>query len=108
MHLQINYGTGLPFGPPDSPRHFATARMKSYQRVDLGFSKVLKRENKEYPKGHFLHNVKSAWISAEIFNLMDRDNTISHEWVTDYQGRQYAVENSLTGRRLNVKLSIKF
>lgn len=108
MHLQINFGTGLPFGPPDSPRHYATARMKSYQRVDLGFSKVLKRASKEYPKGHFLHHVNDAWISAEVFNLMDRDNTISHEWVTDYQGRQYAVENSLTGRRINVKLSVKF
>ena len=108
MHMQINFGTGLPFGPPDSPRYFATARMKSYQRVDLGFSKVLKRESKMYPKGHFLHSVKNAWISVEVFNLMDRDNTISHEWVTDYQGRQYAVENSLTGRRLNVKLSVKF
>ena len=108
MHMQINYGTGLPFGPPDAPRHYATARMKSYQRVDLGFSKVLKRASKDYPKGHFLHHVKDAWLSAEIFNLMDRDNTISHEWVTDYQGRQYAVENSLTGRRINVKLSVNF
>jgi hypothetical protein len=82
--------------------------MKSYQRVDLGFSKVLKRASKQYPKGHFLHYIHDAWISAEVFNLMDRDNTISYEWVTDYQGRQYGVENSMTGRRLNVKLSVNF
>jgi hypothetical protein len=108
MHMQINYGTGLPFGPPDSPRYMATARMKSYQRVDLGFSKILKSNTKEYPRTHFLHFVKEAWISAEVFNLMDRQNTISHEWVSDYNNRQYAVENSLTGRRLNVKLNIQF
>lgn len=108
MHLQIIYGSNLPFGAPNSPNWTHTGKTKSYQRVDLGFSKVLKRAGKEYPKGHWLHSVNNAWISAEIFNLMDRDNTIGYEWVTDFQGTQYAVENSLTGRRINVKLSIYF
>jgi hypothetical protein len=108
MHMQINYGTGLPFNAPDYKWRSDDLRMKSYQRVDLGFSKVLKRADKEYPKGHFLYYVNDAWISAEVFNLLDRDNTISYEWVTDYQDRQYAVENSLTGRRINVKLSVHF
>lgn len=109
MQLQLNFGTGLPFGPPESPRYFSiNNRTTSYQRVDIGFSKVLKSENKFYPKGHILHNVNDAWIALEIFNLMDRENTISHEWVYDYSGRQYAVENSLTGRRLNIKLSVNF
>lgn len=108
MHMQLNFGTGLPFNAPNYKWRTDDLRMKSYQRVDLGFSKVLKRAEKEYPKGHFLYHVKDAWVSAEVFNLLDRDNTISHEWVTDYQGRQYAVENSLTGRRINVKLSVHF
>lgn len=108
MHLQINYGSKLKFGAPNTPRYTHTGDMKSYQRVDIGFSKVLKRKDKTYPKGHILYHVKDAWISAEIFNLMDRENTISHEWVSDYGGRQYAVENSLTGRRLNFKLSVRF
>ncbi|MGD9994178.1 MAG: carboxypeptidase-like regulatory domain-containing protein [Salinivirgaceae bacterium] len=108
MHMQINYGTGLSFGPPNAPRYLATGRMKSYQRVDLGFSKILKNPDKHYPAGHWLHHVKEAWISAEVFNLMDRKNTIGHEWVADYSNRQYAVENSLTGRRLNLKLNIQF
>jgi hypothetical protein len=108
MHMQINYGTGLSFGPPNAPRYMANGRMKSYQRVDLGFSKILKNLDKHYPSGHWLHHVKEAWISAEVFNLMDRKNTISHEWVADYSNRQYAVENSLTGRRLNLKLNIQF
>jgi len=108
MHLQINFGSGLPFNAPNSTWRTDDVRMKSYQRVDLGFSKVLKRADKQYPKGHFLHHVKDAWVSAEVFNLMDRDNTISYEWVTDYQGRHYAVENSLTGRRINVRLIVHF
>jgi len=108
MHMQINFGTGLPFNAPNSIWRSDDVRMKSYQRVDLGFSKVIKRAGKEYPKGHFLHYISDAWISAEVFNLLDRDNTISYEWVTDYQGRQYGVENSLTGRRINVKLIVHF
>ncbi|MBI9065693.1 MAG: TonB-dependent receptor [Salinivirgaceae bacterium] len=108
MHLQINYGSKLAFGAPQTPRWTHTGEMKSYQRVDIGFSKMLKRADKEYHKGQILYRVKDAWLSLEVFNLLDRNNTISHEWVTDYQGRQYGVENSMTGRRLNVKLSAKF
>ncbi len=108
MHIQINYATGLPFGPPNEPRYKAIGRMKPYKRVDIGFSKVLKSEGKVYPKGHFLHHVKDSWLSLEVFNLLDNNNTISHEWVQDYTGRKYAVENSLTGRRINLKLSVRF
>jgi hypothetical protein len=108
MNLQINVGSGLPFGPPNSPRYMATGRSKPYQRVDIGFSKILKREGKQYPQGHWLCHVKDAWIALEVFNLMDRENTISYEWVTDIYGRQYAVDNSLTGRRVNLKLSARF
>ena len=44
------------------------------------------------------------------YNLtgLDCSNVASYEWVTDYGNRQYAVENSLTGRRFNVKLSVNF
>jgi hypothetical protein len=108
MHMQLNFGSGLPFNAPNQVVRRDKDRYKSYQRVDLGFSKVIKRSSKEYPKGHYLHHVTDAWISAEIFNLMDRDNTISYEWVADYNGRQYAVENSLTGRRVNIRLMVQF
>lgn len=108
VHLQINYGSKLPFGPPNSPRYMATGRMQSYQRVDLGFSKSLKNSSKTYSKSNFFYYVKEAWISAEILNVIDRKNVASYEWVTDFSNRQYAVENSLTGRRFNVKLSVNF
>lgn len=107
MQLQINFGTGLPFNKPSHKWRYDSLRTKAYQRVDIGFSKILKRPEKTYPKGHFLHHVSDAWLSFEVFNLLDRDNTISHEWVTDYQGREYGVENSLTSRRVNLKLTVK-
>ena len=34
----IQFGTGLPFGPPDQNRYKDTLRMKSYFRVDLGLT----------------------------------------------------------------------
>ena len=108
VHLQINYGSKLPFGPPNSPRYLATGRMKSYQRVDLGFSKSLKNSQRTYSKNHMFYYLKEAWVSAEVLNVLDRGNVASYEWVTDYGNRQYAVENTLSGRRFNVKLSVNF
>lgn len=108
VHLQINYGSKLPFGPPHSPRYMATGRMSSYQRVDLGFSKSLKNSDRTYSKSNPFYYVKEAWICAEVLNVIDRRNVASFEWVTDFANRQYAVENSLTGRRFNVKLSVNF
>ena len=82
--------------------------MSSYQRVDLGFSKSLKNSERTYSKSHPFYYVKEAWICAEVLNVIDRRNVASFEWVTDFANRQYAVENSLTGRRFNVKLSVNF
>ena len=50
----------------------------------------------------------SAWVSAEVFNLLDINNTISYLWVSDVGGRQYAVPNYLTRRQLNLKLIFRF
>lgn len=108
VHLQLNYGSRLPFGPPNSPRYMSTGRMPAYQRVDLGFSRTLKNKNRNYPAGHIMHYVKDAWIGAEVLNVTDRHNVAAYEWVSDYNGLQYAVPNSLTGRRFNVKLSVDF
>lgn len=108
VHTQLNFASGLPYGPPDEPHYKMLGRTKSYQRIDIGLSKVLKSEGKTYPKGHFLYHVKEAWISFEVFNLLDIKNTISYEWVQDYSGNKYPVANTMTGRRLNLKLTAKF
>lgn len=106
VNLNFLYGTGLPFGPPDSPRYMATYRMPSYRRVDIGFSKeITGSQLNTYKKAT---TFKSIWIGLEIFNLLDIDNTISYYWVTDTDGTEYAVPNYLTSRRLNVKLVTRF
>lgn len=108
MHLNLLFGTALPFGPPDNNRYRDTLRMPPYKRVDIGFSKVLKKEDKQLPDKNPFHFFSSIWLTAEIFNLIQANNTISYLWVQDVTGRQYAVPNYMTGRRINVKILFKF
>ena len=107
MSLSLLFGTGLPFGPPKSDRWEATHRMTAYRRVDIGFSKILKSEDKELSAKNPFRYFKSVWITAEVFNLLDINNTISYQWIEDIRGRQYAVPNYLTSRRINLKLVMK-
>ena len=107
MNLTLIYGSGLPFGAPNSERHEQTLRIPSYRRVDIGFSKSIKNEN-ETLNIKFLNNFKSIWIGVEVFNLIGIQNTTSYIWVSDSNNRYYAVPNYLTSRLLNIKLNIKF
>ena len=107
MHLNLIYGTGLSFGPPNSEKHQDVLRIPDYRRVDIGFSAVLKDENKK-SRIKWLNAFNSIWVSAEVFNLLDINNTVSYLWVADITGRQYAVPNYLTARQLNAKLILSF
>jgi len=107
-HLNLVYGSGLPFGPPNSPRYMATGTIPAYRRVDLGLSKQIVGKKTSFPENSPFRFIKDFWISLEAFNLLDINNTISHIWVSDISGRQYAVPNYLTGRRWNLKLYMAF
>ena len=107
MHLNMIYGSGLPFGPPKSEKYQDILRIPDYRRVDIGFSAVLKSENKR-SRLRFMNILNSAWLSAEVFNLLDINNTVSYLWVSDVGGRQYAVPNYLTRRQVNLKLVLRF
>lgn len=109
MHLALVFGTGLPFGPPGNDRYKDVFRYPMYRRVDIGFSKTIIDEDKKYDfRVKFFNRFKSLWISAEVFNLLQVNNTVSYLWVTDVQGRQYAIPNYLTSRQINVRLNLKF
>ncbi|MBL4710316.1 MAG: TonB-dependent receptor [Flavobacteriales bacterium] len=108
MHLTFHYGSGLPFGPPSNERYKDTLRIPAYLRVDLGFSKeLLNEDTKLSAKSPFRHS-KSVWIGLDIFNLLQKNNTLSYLWVTDVSNQQYAVPNFLTSRQLNLRLQVKF
>lgn len=100
VFLSLHFGTGLPYGPPNSERYMATGRMKAYRRVDFGISKQFNFKKADW--------IKDFWISLEVFNLLNTKNEISHTWITDIRGREYAVPSYLTGIRPNLKIVIKF
>ncbi len=106
MHLNLKYGSGLPFGPPKSEKYEDILRIPSYRRVDIGFSAGIK-SSKKVSRFKFLNYFEEIWLSAEVFNLLDINNTVSYIWVSDINGRQYAVPNYLTSRQLNARLIIK-
>jgi hypothetical protein len=108
IHLNLVYASPLPFGPPEHLRYKDTLRMPSYFRVDIGFSKSIIDESSILSKKNIFHFLKSLAISAEVFNLLGRLNTISYLWVKDVNNRQYAVPNELTNRLFNIKLVARF
>jgi len=107
MQLSLIYGTGLPYGAPNSERFQQTARIPSYKRVDIGFSRVIKKEG-SISRFKFINYFKSVWASIEVFNLVGIQNTSSYIWVSDSSNNYYGVNNYLTGRLLNFKLNMKF
>lgn len=108
MYLNMQFGTGLPFGPPTHERWKQVFRMPPYRRVDIGFAYQIIKEDHTLPKQNPFHKLKGMWLSLEVFNLLQVNNTVSYTWVTDVTGRQYAVPNYLTRRQVNLKLQVKF
>ncbi len=106
--ITLVYGSGLPYGAPDSPRYLQTFRMPPYRRIDLGLSKQLIGEYTHFSGKNPLRAFKSLWIGLDVFNLFDFANTVSYQWITDVQGRQYNVPNYLTPRLFNLKLVAAF
>ncbi len=108
MHLNLLYTTGLPFGPPDQQRYGDTLRLPDYKRVDIGFSALLLDGSKHTDK-KVLRSFKKIWLSAEVFNLLGIQNTLSYSWIQDQSsGSTFAVPNRLTSRLINAKLVLDF
>lgn len=88
-------------------KHQDVLRIPDYRRVDIGFSAIIKADNKK-SNIKWLNTFNSIWVSAEVFNLLDINNTVSYLWIADITGREYAVPNYLTARQLNAKLILSF
>ena len=97
---------GLPFGPTHSSTEARQFRAPAYRRVDMGMSYRLYpgRQGDQTPT----RGMRSAWLGLDVFNIMDFKNVNNYTWITDVTGVRYAVPNYLTGRLLNVKLTIDF
>ncbi len=106
VNLNMIYGTGLPYGPPTHNRYQDTLRTPSYRRVDIGFMKEL--ITRDRPAKNMFKGLKEAYLSLEVFNIFQIANTINYTWIKDVSGREYSVPNYLTGRRVNLKLLVRF
>ncbi len=110
MHLNISIGTGLPYGIPNNNRTYRNPyRYSPYHRVDIGFSAALYTpESLEERPNHPLRFTRSSWMSLEIFNLLDVQNTANNTWIKTVFNQQYAVPNYLTSRRVNLRFRMEF
>lgn len=113
VQVSAFYGTGLPLSFPAEEQYYTTFKMRPYRRVDLGFSKVLKKENQVLAASNPFRHFTSVWISGEIFNLLGINNEASYTWIRTISNQEgipaiFGVPNYLTGRRFNVKLTARF
>lgn len=107
VQMGMQFGSRLPYGPPDFQRYKDTLRQKSYFRVDLGMSYDFLYKKKEQ-KNFWNKNFTEAILSFEVFNLLGVNNVLSKQWIQDTEGRYYSIPNYLTQRRYNLKLIIRF
>lgn len=110
VQMGLQFSTALPYGPPDRSRYKDTLRLKSYFRVDIGFSYDFlykKKQQESYKENFWTKNFEDAILSFEVFNLLGIDNVLSKQWVQDVNGRFYAIPNNLTQRRFNLKLILR-
>lgn len=101
VNLNLLYGSGLPFGPPQDFENRNSFNGGAYTRVDIGFSKVFYFNREKYQQK------RSLTISAEILNLLGTDNPISYTWISDVNNDQFAVPNSLSARFFNIRATIR-
>jgi hypothetical protein len=106
MHMQLQIGSGLPYGPPDRKRYNDVFKMPPYRRFDIGFSYLLVDGEKQ-AKSSFFNKFDKIWLSAEVLNLLGVQNTLSYRWVKDVTNVVWPLPNYLTSRRFNVKLYVK-
>ncbi|MFM9946953.1 MAG: TonB-dependent receptor, partial [Saprospiraceae bacterium] len=110
MHMNFTVGTGLPFGLQGGNRVYRnTYRFSPYHRVDIGFSLALWDESRRAARPHHpLRFTRNAWLSLEVFNLMQVQNQAGNTWIKTVFNQQYAIPNYLTSRRINLRLRMDF
>ncbi len=110
MNLNFTAGSGLPYGLLGNNRIYRnTYRFSPYHRVDIGFAYALwdSTLRKDKPN-HPLRFTESAWISLEVFNLMQVQNVAANTWIKTIFEQQYAIPNYLTSRRINLRFKVDF
>lgn len=108
VHLNLLYGSNMPYNIPNSVRYRNALIIDPYIRVDIGFSALLLGDKAQRRAYNPFRKINEAWLSLEVFNLIDRPNTISYQLIKDFSNAVYSIPNRLTPRLLNLKLVARF
>jgi hypothetical protein len=109
VYLNFLYGSNLPYNIPNSVKYRNGLIIEPYIRIDIGFSALLLDSEKSNRRSHSpFRNFENIWATLEVFNLIDRDNTISYMLIKDFSNTIFAMPNRLTPRLLNLKLVARF
>jgi len=105
VYLNMIYGSNLPYNIPGSVKYRNALIIDPYIRVDIGFSVLLLDADRSNRRSHSpFRNFDNIWASLEVFNLIDRANTISYMLIKDFANNVFAVPNRLTPRLVNFKI----
>ena len=102
------YGSNMAFNIPNSVQYRNALIIDPYIRVDIGFSALLLSEKSKRRSHNPFKSFESIWASFEVFNLIDRANTISYQLIKDFSNTIYSIPNRLTPRLLNFKIVGRF
>jgi len=109
VYINTLYGSNLPYNIPGSVKYRNGLFIDPYIRVDIGFSALLLDSDRGKRRAHSpFRSFENIWATLEVFNLIDRANTISYLLIKDFSNTTYSIPNRLTPRLLNVKLVTRF
>ncbi|MGN6248378.1 MAG: TonB-dependent receptor [Ginsengibacter sp.] len=108
VHLNLIYGSNMSYNIPNSMKYRNALILEPYIRADIGFSALL-LSDKVHRRSHSpFRNFDNIWASLEVFNLIDRANTISYQLIKDFANNTFSIPNRLTPRLINFKLLARF
>jgi hypothetical protein len=109
VHLNLLFGSNMPYNIPNSVKYRNALVVDPYIRADIGFSALLLDSDRSNRRSHSpFRNFENIWLSLEVFNLLDRRNTISYLLIKDFSNTVYTIPNRLTPRLVNLKLLARF
>ncbi|MGB4844748.1 MAG: carboxypeptidase-like regulatory domain-containing protein [Ferruginibacter sp.] len=108
FHLNLLYGSNMSYNIPNSVKYRNALTIEPYIRVDVGFSAQLLSEKSKRRSHSPFRSFENIWASFEVFNLIDRRNTISYQLIKDFANNVYSIPNRLTPRLVNFKIVGRF
>ena len=108
VHLNAIYGSNMSYNIPGSVKYRNGLIIPAYIRVDMGFSALLLSEKSVRRSHSPFRKFENIWASLEVFNLINRENTISFQLIKDFSNTVYALPNRLTPRLINFKIVGRF